>query len=162
MGRSGAATGRCVPRRRRPLPSDFRRLVQLHLQGCSAPLPPGRLPPWGRLRLARCDSPPSSPAGTRRVKPGDGCVMGKRRLSSGQGFTLDPCTRCTCQGSTSVCERQSCPELACPLMHQVHSPDRCCPVCRKPERVRRVCRYLGQTYEVSRKAPVMKGRCGQQ
>ncbi|XP_043202984.1 BMP-binding endothelial regulator protein-like [Amphibalanus amphitrite] len=85
--------------------------------------------------------------GTRRIKPSDGCVMGKRRFSAGQNFTLDPCTQCSCQGSTSVCARQSCPELACPLVHQVYSPDRCCPVCRRPERVRRVCRYAGQTYQ---------------
>ncbi|XP_043239579.1 BMP-binding endothelial regulator protein-like isoform X2 [Amphibalanus amphitrite] len=96
--------------------------------------------------------------GTRRIKPSDGCVMGKRRFSDGQNFTLDPCTQCSCQGSTSVCARQSCPELACPLVHQVYSPDRCCPVCRRPERVRRVCRYLGKTYEDGESWP-MRNPC---
>ncbi|XP_037068807.1 BMP-binding endothelial regulator protein-like, partial [Pollicipes pollicipes] len=86
--------------------------------------------------------------GTRRVEPGSsGCQMGKKRYSTGQQFTLDPCTRCTCENSTSVCRRTSCPQLACPRRLQLHQPDSCCPVCRPPEPVRRVCRNRHRRYQ---------------
>ncbi|GAB6018789.1 hypothetical protein CHUAL_000453 [Chamberlinius hualienensis] len=57
------------------------------------------------------------------------CMFDNRMLLSGHQFKVDNCTSCTCNGSTSVCKRESCTPLACALEMQIIPDGECCPQC---------------------------------
>ncbi|BFZ23721.1 hypothetical protein BsWGS_26760 [Bradybaena similaris] len=59
------------------------------------------------------------------------CFFAKRVFANGERHTLDNCTSCTCVHGTMICDRQQCPELACPRKDQMIGPGLCCPACKQ-------------------------------
>lgn len=74
--------------------------------------------------------------GTRKVYDLKGrCLLGMKIHANGDNYSVDACTRCSCNGSTSVCQRESCPPLQCALNLQTTEAGRCCPRCQIAEAV---------------------------
>lgn len=68
-----------------------------------------------------------------RYLPRKVCVLGDKVYPTGTPFRLDTCTNCTCQDTTAVCDRISCPPLECEPIYQNMTAGSCCPKCMEPE-----------------------------
>ncbi|XKL67678.1 hypothetical protein PGB90_003169 [Kerria lacca] len=71
--------------------------------------------------------------------PKGSCLLGSVR-KAGETVRFDRCTFCSCMNSTSVCRRETCPPLNCPLERQFYPKhESCCPQCPSHYENRTVC-----------------------
>ncbi|KRT78704.1 hypothetical protein AMK59_6957, partial [Oryctes borbonicus] len=77
------------------------------------------------------------------------CVVTNRLIKEGAHFNYDKCTKCVCRNETSICYRETCPVLQCPLKHQRLIGNGCCKECidEGPPELQQQCRYNGHVYE---------------
>ncbi|XP_022243225.1 BMP-binding endothelial regulator protein-like [Limulus polyphemus] len=68
-------------------------------------------------------------------------------IKHGQNIMLDHCTHCTCNNSTTICQRTVCPPVHCPPEFQELLPNLCCYKCRDPEETKAVCMIEGRVYQ---------------
>nr|XP_016813620.2 kielin/chordin-like protein isoform X2 [Pan troglodytes] len=94
--------------------------VECHLEECQAlSCPHG----WAKVPQAdscceRCQAPTQS------------CVHQGREVASGERWTVDTCTSCSCMAGTVRCQSQRCSPLSCgPDKAPALSPGSCCPRC---------------------------------
>ncbi len=71
--------------------------------------------------------------------------------SAGVTKRIDQCTFCSCMNSTSVCRRDTCPPLNCPIAKQFYpTNDSCCLQCPTHyENNRTVCQVGDRIFRVS-------------
>ncbi|KPP79601.1 hypothetical protein Z043_100810, partial [Scleropages formosus] len=84
------------------------------------------------------------------------CSLDGKRYHSGDRFSPDPCSSCSCENGTVQCEEVRCPQLSC--LKQYIPPEECCPVCQPG------CEYEDEMYEngdvfISRSNPCMNCSC---
>ncbi|KAG1651570.1 BMP-binding endothelial regulator protein [Nymphon striatum] len=68
--------------------------------------------------------------GSRKIfKVENRCLVDKTLYVNGEEGKLDKCTKCTCQNSTMVCEKKTCPTISCSPLLIKTSEDGCCLEC---------------------------------
>uniref|UniRef100_A0A8I5SZC6 Kielin cysteine rich BMP regulator n=1 Tax=Pongo abelii TaxID=9601 RepID=A0A8I5SZC6_PONAB len=79
--------------------------------------------------LSEHHTPPGSCCPVCRA-PTQSCVHQGREVASGERWTVDTCTSCSCVAGTVRCQSQRCSQLSCgPDKAPALSPGSCCPRC---------------------------------
>lgn len=77
------------------------------------------------------------------------CIFGTGFHANGDRFNPDYCSNCQCNNGTSICRRDTCPVLECPLQFQKIKAGECCSHCPEIAEVRSTCAYDGKSYQVN-------------
>lgn len=75
------------------------------------------------------------------------CILGTGFHQDGKKFHPDLCSSCVCQNGTSICQRNTCPVLECPVELQKKTQGECCAECPPIEEVRSNCYYNNKLYD---------------
>jgi len=97
--------------------------------------------------IEKGDCCPKCNGSQTRYLPRGMCLLGNKIYRDKATFRLDACTNCTCDDTTSVCDRVVCPPLDCDRTHQISVPGSCCLKCMEPVHSSH-CSWNRQTYQV--------------